>query len=542
MTAPFSTVADLIEQALSQYPDRIAFSCLGHELTFAEVDRLSDQFASYLVNELKLVAGDRIAIQLPNIPQFPIVLYGAIRAGLTIVNTNPLYTPRELKHQLCDSGAKALVVLSNVADKAAEIINETDVANVIVTNLGDFLPQPKRLLVNFVVRYIKKMVPAFRFEKSIGFLQTLELGKAKTYQRVQSKAEDIFVLQYTGGTTGLSKGAVLTHANLCANADQICRQLPELFTGKQQVYCAPLPFYHIYAFNLHLLCAFLSGAKQILIPNPRDISSFAKALKSQNLTVFIGLNTLFNALLRDDEFRKLDFSTLTVTSAGGMALTPDVAKRWYDLTACEILEGYGLTETSPVIASNQVGRNKKGTVGVALADTEVKVVDENDQDLAVGEIGELCVKGPQVMSGYWQQPEETENVFLEGGWFKTGDIAVIDENGFIKLVDRKKDMIIVSGFNVYPNEIEEVVTQHPGIEEAAAIGVEHESNGQTIKLYVVLSNKNLSKDAIIDYCRQHLTAYKVPKLIEVCESLPKSNVGKILRRKLREKDEETNVS
>lgn len=537
MSKQHATVVALLDYAFEQYANLPAYTCMGHTLTFADVDRLSQQFASYLQHELGMRPGQRLALQMPNVLQYPVALYGAIRAGLTVVNANPLYTDREIKHQLVDSGAQALVVLSNVAAEAAEIIEQTSVKHVIVTDIADLHPQPKRTLLNFAVRHIKKMVPDFKFPVSTSFRQALALGSKQPMEMAEGiHGESILALQYTGGTTGVAKGAMLTHNNLCANVRQVVDHMPELFIDKNLVFAAPLPLYHVYAFNLHALAAFAMGAHNVLIPNPRDIPALVSALRKYPPTVFLGLNTLFNALCRNEAFRRLDFSKLTCTSSGGMALTESTAKAWHDITGVEIVEGYGLTETSPVVSSCQIGRIRRGTVGTPLPDTEVKVIDEAGNALSTGEVGELCVRGLQVMQGYWQKPEATAEVLSADGWLKTGDMATIDADNFIKIVDRKKDMIIVSGFNVYPNEVEEVVSQHPGVLEVAAVGLPDEKSGEVVKLFVVRSDQGLSGDEVIRYCRENMTGYKVPRTVEFRDSLPKSNVGKILRRSLRDEE------
>ena len=539
MSRQYATVVELLETAFAQYPDKPAYTCMGHTLTFAELDQLSRQFAAFLQQELGLRSGQRIALQMPNILQFPVALYGAVRAGLTIVNSNPLYTSREIKHQLSDSGAEALVVLSNVAAETAEIIQDTAVKHVIVTDIADLHPQPKRSLLNFAVRYVKRMVPAFHFPHSITFRRALSLGsKARLQAPTDIHGESILALQYTGGTTGIAKGAMLTHNNLCANVRQVIDHMPDLFVEKNLCFAAPLPLYHVYAFNLHALAAFSMGAHNVLIPNPRDIPALVSVLRKHPPTVFLGLNTLFNALCRNKDFCELDFSRLTCTSSGGMALTESTAKCWQEVTGVNIVEGYGLTETSPVVSSCQRDQIKRGTVGTALPDTEVRVTDDSGQPLATSEVGELCVRGPQVMLGYWQKPEETAAVLSADGWFKTGDMATIDAEGFIRIVDRKKDLIIVSGFNVYPNEVEDAVSQHPGILEAAAVGLPDDKSGERVKLFVVRSDDSVTEEDVLDYCRENMTNYKVPRAIEFRDTLPKSNVGKILRRSLRDEEME----
>ncbi|MFL0809304.1 MAG: AMP-binding protein [Agarilytica sp.] len=527
------TVLELLEHAFDTYTDQPAYTCLNHTLSFQEIDDLSLRFASYLQHSLGLQQGDRIVLQMPNILQYPVAMYGAIRAGLVIVNTNPLYTCRELKHQLNDSGAKALVVLSNVANVAAEVVKDTQVEHVIVTDLADLHPSPKRQLLNFAVKYIKKMVPDFHFEKSISFRDAIS-QEAKPLTSVKVTSESLCALQYTGGTTGVSKGAMLSHGNLTSNVWQMVCHMPEAFKESEEVFINCLPLYHIYAFNLHGLCAFSYGEHNILIPNPRDLAAVTSALKKVQMTVFVGINTLYVALARYAPFKDVDFSKLHISSAGGMAMTEDAAHTWEELTGCAVCEGYGLTETSPVLSGNKIDNIQLGTIGVPLIETEIRLLDEAGNEVTDGEVGELVARGPQVMSGYWQRPEETKQVLSTDGWIKTGDMAVKREDGSYKLVDRKKDMINVSGFNVYPNEIEDVIAQHPDVIEAAAIGVASDETGEAVKLFIVPANEVLTPKDIKSFCREKLTAYKCPKIIEFKESLPKSNVGKILRRKLRE--------
>nr|WP_245929116.1 AMP-binding protein [Agarilytica rhodophyticola] len=533
MIPRYNNVLELLDHAFSSFSDRPAYTCLGHTLTFKEIDALSLRFASYLQHDLGLEPGDRIAFQMPNILQYPVAMYGALRAGMVIVNTNPLYTARELKHQLNDSGAKAIVVLSNVANTAAEVIDQTPVEHVIVTNLVDLHPTPKRQLINFAVKYVKKLVPDYHFNKIIKFRDTVA-KPAKTLKSFSTDSDTLMALQYTGGTTGVSKGAMLTHGNLASNVWQMISHMPTAFVEGEEVFVACLPLYHIYAFSMHGLCAFSFGEHNILIPNPRDLNSLVDAIKDAQITVFIGINTLYVALSRFERAKTIDFSKMRISSAGGMAMTEDATKLWLDLTGVEIGEGYGMTEASPVVTANQIDNVQTGTIGFPVAETEIKLIDENGAVVPDGEVGELCVRGPQVMKGYWQRPDETAKVLTEDGWLKSGDMAFKREDGCYKLVDRKKDMILVSGFNVYPNEIEDVVSQHPGIVEAAAIGHEDPASGEVVKIFVVLDDKNLTKDEIKAYCKEHLTPYKCPKIIEFRDSLPKTNVGKILRRELRD--------
>lgn len=530
------SILDVFTNACAKFGDRPAFTCLGQTLSIADIDRLSAQFASYLQNHAGLQPGDRIAVQLPNVLQYPVVVFGALRAGLVLVNTNPLYTRRELKHQLNDSGAKALVVLANIADTASAVVAETGVEKVIVTEIADLHSPLKRVLINSVAKYIKKMVPDFSFANQVDFREAMSLGAKQPQTDVQRAPEDVAVLQYTGGTTGVAKGAMLTNRNLVANMEQVREALGDSMKEGEELYVAPLPLYHIYAFTIHCMCLFATGSHSLLIPNPRDIPAFVKTLKGVRFTGFCGLNTLFNGLMRNPEFAELDFSKLHTTASGGMALTRDTAKRWEEVTGCVVTEGYGMTETSPVVSFNPADAVQLGTVGVPVPNTEVKVIDENGNDLPNNSPGELCVRGPQVMKGYWERPEATAETLDSEGWLRTGDMAVIQDDGYIKIVDRKKDMIIVSGFNVYPNEIEDVISAHDKVAEAAAIGIPDEKSGEQVKLFVVKADDSLTIDEVIAYCRENMTAYKVPKQVEFREDLPKTNVGKILRRELRDEE------
>lgn len=533
MTTRYATLDALITDNLQRFAERPAFHCAGHSLTFAELDRLSLQFARYLQGQLGLVAGERIAIMLPNVLQYPLVVYGALRAGLVVVNCNPLYTPRELAFQLQDSGAKALVVLANMAHVAAAVVPETAVQQVVVTQFADLHPWPKRGLINAFLKYALRQVPPYGFSRCHSLLQALALGKTGPFVAPVAQPQAIACLQYTGGTTGVAKGAMLSHSNLCSNEWQIRAHCPYLTPKDHEVFIAPLPLYHIYAFTLHLLVGLSLGALTVLIPNPRDIPATIKAIKPFKPSVFVGLNTLFKALCRHPAFKTLNFSALKATPSGGMALTPDAAAAWLAITGCEISEGYGLTETSPVVCSNPKGAIRLGTIGTLVPHTQARIINDTEEPLPQGQAGELCIKGPQVMQGYWQQPEETQKAFTADGWFKTGDIAVMHADGFFQIVDRKKDMILVSGFNVYPNEIEQVMAQCPGVLECAAVGIPDEKTGEAIKLCVVPADNHLTRDDVLHFCRQQFTGYKMPKHIEFKDALPKTPVGKILRRQLR---------
>ena len=532
----YESVVDIFNGFVKRFADRPAFSCLGQTLTYSELDRQSAAFAAYLQNETTLVPGDRIAIQLPNILQYPIVVFGAMRAGMVVVNTNPLYTEREMEHQFNDAGAKALVVLANMADKAEAVLPNTGIKHVIITNVGDMHGTVKRLLINSVLKYVKKEVPSVNIPGVVPLRKALSLGGGKSFTPAKVDRNDVAVLQYTGGTTGVAKGAMLTHRNLISNMMQ-CHGLFNMILdeGKETV-IAPLPLYHIYAFTVHCMVLLQTGNHSVLIPNPRDIPGFIKTLQTNEFSGFVGLNTLFVALCGNETFRALDFSKLKLTISGGMALTKDAADQWKSITGCEVAEGYGMTETSPVVSFNPPGYVKLGTIGMPVSSTACKVVDDDGVEQPIGQPGELCVKGPQVMKGYWQRPEATAETITDDGWLKTGDMAVISEDGYMKIVDRKKDMIIVSGFNVYPNEVEDVVVSHPDILEAAAIGVPDAKSSEAVKVFVVSKNENLTAAEIKEFCRENLTAYKVPRYIEFRDELPKTNVGKILRRELRDQE------
>ncbi|MBZ0333651.1 AMP-binding protein [Marinobacter sp. AL4B] len=535
----YKNMVDVFEQAVKKYADKPAFSAVGVTLTYKDLDTQSRNFAAWLQNKTDLKPGDRIAVQMPNITQYPVVVFGAMRAGLIVVNTNPLYTTREMEHQFNDSGAKALVVLANMAENAEKVLPHTGIEHVIVTEVADMHSPIKRKLMNAVVKHVKKMVPPFNITGSHKLPAVLSAGAREKFSPVEIKLDDLAVLQYTGGTTGVAKGAMLTHANLVANLTQVRPMLEDQVAEGEEVVIAPLPLYHIYSFTLNCGIMLEAGAHNILIPNPRDIPGFVKELQKQKFSAFIGLNTLFVALCNNEDFQKLDFSGVKLTASGGMALTSDAAKMWERVTGCEISEGYGMTETSPVVTFNPRSAIKLGTIGLPIPSTIVKTIDDEGNETAVGEPGELCVKGPQVMRGYWQRPEDTRQSFTEDGFIQTGDIALIQEDGYIRIVDRKKDMIIVSGFNVFPNEIEDVVTSHPKVVECAAVGIEDAKSGEAVKVYVVATKEGVSANELKEFCRERLTAYKVPKHFEFREELPKSNVGKILRRELR--DEEANA-
>ncbi|GAA3553901.1 MULTISPECIES: AMP-binding protein [Marinobacter] len=530
----YQNMIEVFEQAVKKYSDRPAFSAVGVTLTYRDLDTQSRNFAAWLQNHTNLKPGDRIAVQMPNLTQYPVVVFGAMRAGMIVVNTNPLYTTREMEHQFNDSGAKALVVLANMADNAEKVVPHTGIEHVIVTEIADMHSPLKRTLMNAVVKHVKKMVPAYNLPKAHRLPAVLSAGGKAKFTPVDCKKDDIAVLQYTGGTTGVAKGAMLTHGNLVANLLQTRPMMGSIVQEGQEVVIAPLPLYHIYSFTLNCGIMLEAGAHNVLIPNPRDIPGFVKELKNHKFTAFLGLNTLFVALCNNDDFKNLDFSALKMTASGGMALTSDTAKMWQRVTGCEVTEGYGMTETSPVVTFNPPSAIQLGTIGLPICNTEIKTIDEESNETPLGEPGELCVKGPQVMRGYWQRPEDTQKSFTDDGFLRTGDIALIQEDGYIRIVDRKKDMIIVSGFNVFPNEIEDVVISHPKVIECAAVGVPDTKSGEAVKVFLVASSSDLTEGELKEFCRERLTAYKVPKLFEFREELPKTNVGKILRRELRD--------
>ena len=531
----YQTILDVVARHCRVYADKPAFTSFGRTLSYGELDQLADAFAVYLQKETDLKPGDRLAIQLPNLIQYPVVLFGALRAGLVVVNTNPLYTPRELEHQFKDSGAKALVIHASMAHNAERIIDKTDVKHIFVTQVGDLHGFLKRTLLNTAIKYIKKMEPDYNLPMEKSLRQALMAYMGEKPAPVSVRTEDTAVLQYTGGTTGVSKGAVLTHGNLVSNMLQGSELISRAEAGWAETAISPLPLYHIYAFTLSLI-VMEEGGHSVLIANPRDIAGFIKELKRWNMSGFMGLNTLFVALCNQESFRALDFSNMKITISGGMALTHAAANQWKEVTGCEIMEGYGLTETSPAVAINPPGEVSIGTIGWPLKATDVRIIDTTGGEAPIGTPGELCVKGPQVMKGYWQRERETNACFTDDGYLITGDVAVQEEDGRLRIVDRAKDLIIVSGFNVYPNEIEDVVTSHPGVMECAAIGIKDERSGEVPKLFVVRKDAELTEKEIIKWCKEHLTNYKVPKTVTFVEDLPKSNVGKVLRRMLKDDD------
>lgn len=538
----YRSIIDVLDQCCPKFAKRPAFTNMGQTVTYGELDLYSGAFAYYLQNHTALAPGDRIAIQMPNVLQFPIAVFGAIRAGLIVVNTNPLYTVREMRHQFTDSGVKALIFMEVFGDKVQQVVQDTNIEHLIEVRMGDMLASYKGLLVNTIVRHIKKIVPKYNLPEAVSFKYILKKFSGKTPYQVLHSHDNVAMLQYTGGTTGPSKGAMLTHGNLVANMlqayaimQQVDKNGNKIVSDDGEIIIAPLPLYHIYAFTSHCMCAMLAGHHNILITNPRDITGFIKELKKRKFTSIVGLNTLFVALMDHPEFVDIDFSKLKSTTSGGTALVKATAERWESTTGSQIGEGYGMTECSPVVCTSPYdGLAQIGKVGLPVPGTALKVVDEDGNELGLGQRGELCVKGPQVMKGYWRRDDATAEAFDTGGWLRTGDIAVINEDGFISIVDRKKDLIIVSGFNVYPNEIEDVVTAHSKVAHAAVIGVADERSGEAVKLFVVPNTPDLTIDELKRYCKDNFTGYKIPKYYIIRESLPMTPVGKILRRELRD--------
>ncbi len=534
----YASLVGLMEESFSKYADRTAYSFMGKDVSYAETDKLSKAFAAYLQG-LGLAKGDRVAAMMPNCPQYPIAVAGILRAGLILVNVNPLYTPRELEHQLKDSGAKAIVIMENFGVTLQQCIAATPIKHIVLASMGDRLGFLKGALVNYVVRNVKKLVPAFNLPGAVRFNDALDQGAGRTLQAPAIGADDVAVLQYTGGTTGVSKGAVLLHRNVIANVLQseawnepVMRKVP---AGQQPTSVCALPLYHIFAFTVGMMLSMRTGGKLILIPNPRDLPAVLKELSKHTIHSFPAVNTLFNGLANHPDFNTVDWSNLKVSVGGGMAVQAAVAKLWLEKTGCPICEGYGLSETSPSTTCNPTdSKAYTGTIGVPLPSTWLRLLDDNGNEVPLGEPGEIAIKGPQVMAGYWQRPDETAKVMTSDGYFKSGDIGVVDERGYFKVVDRKKDMILVSGFNVYPNEIEDVVAQIPGVLECAAVGVNDEKTGEAVKLVIVKKDESLTEAQVREYCRANLTGYKQPRIVEFRTDLPKTPVGKILRRELRD--------
>ena len=533
----FQSIRDLFEESVASFGERPAYYCMGKEITFAELERMSQAFGAWLQAQ-GLRKGERVALMLPNVLQYPVALFGILRAGLVVVNVNPLYTPRELEHQLLDSGAKAIVILENFAHVLEQVIAKTPVKQVVVAAMGDLLGGVKGALVNFAVRKVKKMVPAFQFDNALGFNDVLAAASGMTLARVEIKPDDIAFLQYTGGTTGVAKGAMLLNRNITANLTQVDAWLNPFLSDydrKHYIIITALPLYHIFSLTVNCLMMLKIGGKNVLIVNPRHIPGFVKELGKHKYTTITGVNTLFNGLMNDPNFDKLDFSALRISNGGGMAVQKAVAERWKKITGVTLTEGYGLTETSPVVTTNPPDAKEfSGSIGLPLPSTEVSIRDDAGNELPLGEPGEICIRGPQVMAGYWRRPEETAKVMSADGFFCSGDVGIMDENGHTRIVDRKKDMILVSGFNAYPNEIEGVVMMHPGVLECAAVGVPDARSGEAVKLFVVRKDPELSEKDLRRHCHENLTGYKCPKHIEFRSGLPKTNVGKILRRALRD--------
>ncbi|MBD9477485.1 long-chain fatty acid--CoA ligase [Pseudoxanthomonas sp. PXM02] len=531
----YRSIVSVFDEAISKYRDRPAFRNFGKTLTYGEIDKLSRQFAAYLLGELKLKKGDRVAIMMPNCLQYPIAIFGVLRAGLTVVNVNPMYTPRELKHQLTDSGASVLLVVDNFGKTAQEALAGTQVKQVVTTALGDLVGFPKGAIVNFVLKYVKKMVPDYDIPGAVRFKDTLTLGQLHTLPEVDIDSGDIAFLQYTGGTTGVAKGAMLTHRNLVANMQQAGVWVGTGLDYGNEVIITALPLYHIFALTANCLVFMKLGGLNHLITNPRDMPGFVKELKATRFTAITGVNTLFNGLLNTPGFDEVDFSNLKMTLGGGMAVQRAVAEKWKKVTGVTLVEAYGLTETSPAACINPMNLQAyNGAIGLPVPSTDACLKDDDGNVVPLGEVGELCIKGPQVMKGYWQRPEETANVMDADGWLHTGDMAKMDENGFFYIVDRKKDMILVSGFNVYPNEVEDVIAGLDGVLEVAAIGVPDDKSGEAVKVFIVKKDPSLTAEQVKAFCRDNLTGYKQPRHIEFRTELPKTNVGKILRKELRE--------
>lgn len=532
--AHYASIPHLLEESFKKYADLPAFHCMGKTLNYHEIDLLSLKFASYLQNELKLKKGDRVAIMMPNILQYPVALFGILRGGFVAVNVNPLYTARELEHQLKDSGATAIVIFENAGHTLTEIVAKTDIKFIMTTAIGDMLGFPKSMIVNFVIRHVKKMVPPFSLPSAKCFSDCVNAGDESKFINPNLVKTDLAFLQYTGGTTGVAKGAMLTHLNIVANMCQARAWIAPLVSEREEIIITPLPLYHIFSLTANCFVFSSIGALNVLITNPRDMQGFIKELKKWKFTAITGVNTLFNGLLNQEDFKTVDFSALKLTLGGGMAVQKAVAEKWKQVTGKALIEAYGLTETSPAACINPMSLVAyNGSIGLPICSTEVRIKNDAEVDVALGEVGEICIKGPQVMPGYWKREDETKKVFTADGYLKTGDLGIMDADGFIKIVDRKKDMIIVSGFNVYPTEIEDVVALNPKVFESAAIGIPDEKSGEAVKLFVVKKDPTLTSEEIIQFCRDKMTNYKIPKIIEFRTELPKSNVGKILRKDLR---------
>jgi long-chain acyl-CoA synthetase len=531
----YHSIPEVLEQSCQRYAKLPAFHNMGETITFAQLDQYSQAFAAYLQHGLKLKPGDRVAIMMPNLIQYPVAMLGILRAGMIVVNVNPLYTATELVHQINDCGAETIIVLSNFARTVQKALSETSLKNVIVTDVGDMFPLPKALLINFALKYVKKKIPAWHIPHALRFRNILGAGKKLKFERVAIKGEDVAFLQYTGGTTGVSKGAILTHRNIVANLEQAEAWFHPVFKHGKEIIITALPLYHIFSLTANCLLISKLGGLNVLITNPRDIKGLVVSMRKFKFTILTGVNTLFNSLLKNRDFARLDFSHLNITLGGGMAVQTSVAAKWESVTGKPILEAYGLTETSPCATVNPTDIKKyNGTVGLPVSSTYVAILDDDGVEMPLNNAGELAIKGPQVMRGYWQNPLETQKVFTKDGWLLTGDIATLDEKGFVRILERKKDMILVSGFNVYPNEVEDVLVRMPGIREVAVIGVVDENSGEVPKAFIVRENPNITVEDVKAFAHKELTGYKVPKHIKFCDELPKSNVGKVLRRQLRQ--------
>ena len=530
----YSSVTELFEESVKKFGGAVAYECMGKTMTFQELDRLSAQFANYLIYDLKLSKGSRVAIQMPNVLQYPVAMFGALRAGMVVVNTNPLYTPSEMKHQFNDSGADVVVIVANFASNLEKIRSDIQAKHVILTELGDLLGGLKGSIVNLVVKHVKKMVPAYHLPGAVSFKKALSLGANHSFKKVASTLDDPAFLQYTGGTTGVSKGAELSHGNIVANMQQISAWMKPKLVESQEIVITALPLYHIFALTVNCLAMLKIGAHNVLITNPRDMKAFIGDLAKKRFTVMTGVNTLFNGLLNQEAFGKLDFSGLKIAVGGGMAVQKATAEKWKAVTGVPLAEGYGLTETAPVATCNPIdGTERIGTIGMPLPNTEVMIADDAGNPVPLGERGEIFIKGPQVMKGYWNRPEETALV-MQGDWFKSGDIGVMDADGYTKIVDRKKEMILVSGFNVYPNEVEDAIASCLGVLEVGVIGMPDAKSTEKVVAYVVKKDQTLTEEKVIAHCKEFLTNYKVPKEVFFTDELPKTNVGKILRRKIKE--------
>jgi len=532
----YASIAEVFDQSVEKYAELPAFSNFGKTLSYREIKDYTDQLGAYLKNELGLKKGDRVAVMMPNLLQNPIAIFAILRAGLVVVNTNPLYTARELKHQLSDSAAETIIIVDNFCSVLQKVVAETEIKNIIITRMGDMLPFPKSAIINLVVKYVKKMVPSYSLPSAVMFKQALKYGAQHRFETVPTNHFDIAFLQYTGGTTGVSKGAVLTNKNMIANMQQASAWIKTLVGDKREIIITALPLYHIFSLTANCMTFMKHGWMNYLITNPRDINGFVKEIKNLKFAGITGVNTLFNGLLNHPEFKDVDFSKLILTLGGGMSVQNSVAQRWKETTGTTLVEAYGLTETSPAACMNPMNLEEfNGMIGLPIPSTEVSIQNDDWNELALGESGEICIRGPQVMQGYWQRPKETANVLSADGWLHTGDIGIMNDEGFVKIVDRKKDMILVSGFNVFPNEIESVISEHPDVLEVGVVGKPDEKSGESVMAVIVKKNPDLTEDAIKTFCRENLTAYKIPRSIIFANELPKTNVGKILRREIRDK-------